>query len=437
MGFAVLHIDKASGNDAAMTAHIERTIDPKNADKNRTHLNRELVSFCNGIVNRTDAIQNRIENAGITRKISHNQVRALRIMLSGTSEDMKRIEKVGKLDEWCSDNIDWLKQTFGADNLVSAVLHLDEKTPHIHATVVPIVTGERRKAKTEKQSDGKKKYKKKNKNAARLCADDIMARDKLKGYQDSYAEAMRKYGLQRGVEGSEARHISTQQYYRDLFDKNENLKENIEVLQEQKEQVSKELSRVKNDIKTEKLKSSAVDVATTTIEGIGSVLGSSKVKRQQHEIEELKSKNAELQIEIKSLKQQIQTNENEHAKTTDKLHQELNKIYDLFPKIKELLRMENICKHLGFGKDLTKEILAMKPVGFKGKLYSAEYKQHFETSHSVAEIKPEPNEPNRLQLTIDGLDDTAWFRQKQREFLQMIGIKIRQQRNKKENVKKQ
>ena len=33
MGFAVLHLDKASGNDAAMTAHIERTIDPKNADK--------------------------------------------------------------------------------------------------------------------------------------------------------------------------------------------------------------------------------------------------------------------------------------------------------------------------------------------------------------------------------------------------------------------
>ena len=151
MGYAVLHINKASGNDAAMTAHIERTIDPKNADKNRTHLNRELIDFPEGVTNRTEAIQCRTGNAGITRKISHNQVRALRIMLSGTSEDMKHIEETGKLDNWCNDNLNWLKQIFGNDNLVSAVLHLDEKTPHIHATVVPIVTGERRKAKAEKQ----------------------------------------------------------------------------------------------------------------------------------------------------------------------------------------------------------------------------------------------------------------------------------------------
>jgi len=242
MGFVVLHLEKAFGNDAAMTAHIERTIDPKNADKNRTHLNKELIDFPEGIANRTEAIQYRIDNAGITRKISHNQVRAIRIMLSGTSEDMKKIEEAVKLDNWCNDNIDWLKKTFGADNLVSAVLHLDEKTPHIHATVVPVVSSERRKAKNEKLVERKKKYKKKNKNAARLCADDVMTRVKLKDYQASYAEAMAKYGLRRGIQGSEARHISTQQYYRDLFDKNESLKENINNLTEQKEQANKELS---------------------------------------------------------------------------------------------------------------------------------------------------------------------------------------------------
>ena len=69
MGYAVLHINKASGNDAAMTAHIERTIDPKNADKNRTHLNRELIDFPEGVTNRTEAIQCRTGNAGINLKI--------------------------------------------------------------------------------------------------------------------------------------------------------------------------------------------------------------------------------------------------------------------------------------------------------------------------------------------------------------------------------
>ena len=65
----------------------------------------------------------------------------------------------------------------------------------------------------------------------------------------------------------------------------------------------------------------------------------------------------------------------------------------------------------------------MKPVGFKGKLYSPEYKRKFETEHSVAEIKPEKNDPNKLRLTIDGVSDVSWFRQKYREFQERIGIK--------------
>ena len=43
MGYAVLHMEKTSGTDTAMSAHIERTIKPKNADESRTHLNRELI----------------------------------------------------------------------------------------------------------------------------------------------------------------------------------------------------------------------------------------------------------------------------------------------------------------------------------------------------------------------------------------------------------
>lgn len=50
----------------------------------------------------------------------------------------------------------------------------------------------------------------------RLCADDVLTREKLVTYHDSYAKAMEKYGLQRGVRGSEAHHTTTAQYYRDL-----------------------------------------------------------------------------------------------------------------------------------------------------------------------------------------------------------------------------
>lgn len=147
MGFVVLYIKKPKGNDTRTTAHIERTVQPANADPTRTHQNKEFIQSPDGVENRTQAIQHRIENVGLTRKIKENQIRALQVMLSGTPEDMQRIQTEGRLNEWCSDIIGWLRDTFGKDNLVSAVLHMDEKTPHIHATVVPIVQGERRKAK--------------------------------------------------------------------------------------------------------------------------------------------------------------------------------------------------------------------------------------------------------------------------------------------------
>lgn len=59
MGYAVLHIDKARGNDSAMTAHIARTFMPSNVDSSRTYLNQELVQFPANVTNRTETIEHR------------------------------------------------------------------------------------------------------------------------------------------------------------------------------------------------------------------------------------------------------------------------------------------------------------------------------------------------------------------------------------------
>lgn len=230
MGFVVLHMEKAHGSDSGTTAHIERSVIPKNADPTRTHLNRQLIEYPDGVNDRSAAIQRRLEEANLTRKIGSNQVRAIRINVSGTPEDMERIEREGRLDEWCADNLRYFRDTFGADNIVSAHLHMDERTPHIHLTLVPIVEGERKRRKREEQA--KKRYRKKPANTVRLCADDIMTRLKLKSYQDSYAVAMAKYGMLRGIDGSEARHKSTQQYYRDTFKLANDLKAEVMDLQE-------------------------------------------------------------------------------------------------------------------------------------------------------------------------------------------------------------
>lgn len=458
MGSVVLHINKVSGNDAAMTAHIERTIDPANADQERTHLNKELIEFPDGVANRTAAIQHRLDNAGLTRKIGTNQIRALRFMLSGTPEDMQRIRTEGRLDEWCEDSVKWVQDTFGKANLVSAVLHLDETTPHIHATVVPIVTGERRKAQAKPAEPGKKTYRKKNPNAARLCSDDIMTREKMEDYQTTYAVAMAKYGLERGVRNSTARHITTQQYYKDLYIKSEEIKGDILELQqveESKRQVVSELERqeeqartrteqatiekqqaeteltgkqselqqVKGELKTEKFKSTAADAGSAIMDGISSALGTSKVKRQQQEIESLKSENQSQQQKIVKLNQTINRQRQESEKTAGELKGKIDKIYLWFPDTPQLLKMGDYCKSVGFPDDMVRELVNMHPVGFSGKLFSHEFSRKFETPGSVAQLERDAKSPGIFNLLIDKIHIIDWFRQKRKELFERMGIK--------------
>ncbi len=238
--YAVLHLQRGSGNDSGMSTHIERkTADgklyvPGNADARRTHLNRELVRFPKGVHSRTDAIQHRIDNAGLHRKVGSNQTKVLRIILTGTHEQMMEIERMGKLDDWADANLHWLKTTFGEENLVSCVLHMDEKTPHLHATVVPIVTSPRVRRKRE----GEKKNK--TKDGPRLSADDMMKRTLLRKYQDTYAAAMKPFSLQRGVVGSTAKHQVNSTYYKETMVQLEN---DIANLQEEVERAKEGRSK--------------------------------------------------------------------------------------------------------------------------------------------------------------------------------------------------
>ena len=252
--------------------------------------------------NRTQAIQYRLDTAGLTRKIGNNQVRAIRVLLSGTHEDMERITNDGRLDEWCTDNLRYLADTFGEENIVSAVLHMDEQTPHIHATLVPIVKRERKRKKKEEQV--KKRYHKKPTGTARLCADDVMTRAKLKSYQDTYAQAMSGYGLQRGIDGSEAKHITTRQYYRDLMQQTEQLQTDIGQLQDRRETVQEELRQAKREIQTEKLKGAATTAAANIAESVGFLFGSNKVRTLERENKNLHERVFELEEEARQRKQQ-------------------------------------------------------------------------------------------------------------------------------------
>lgn len=416
MGYVVLHIEKAAGTDAAMSGHVERKISPANVITTLTYLNQELIEFPKGVASRTEAIQHRLDNAGLERKIGKNQVRALRVMLSGSPEDMKRIRQVGQLDAWCKDSCGWLQKTFGKENVVSAVLHLDEKTPHIHATVVPIVRGERRKAQLERARNaagGKRTYRTK-KDRPRLCADDVTARDKLKAYQTTYAEAMAEYGLKRGVEGSEAKHISTQQYYREVFVRKNEMAEQIEnlkgqqetlsvdiaALQAQRETAQTELAQTRREIKTDKLKGVAVDATTKAVERIGALFHDPKPARYEKQIADLQGVIADKDKCIGQLQQEIKTMQAGHDKEKDEIKQRmyeavkaLMRVDELCPYVKGLLKWENYCKNAGLDKEGTRALFTMQPYRYTGDLHSIRYNHTFKANDVILQLKPDKEGP--------------------------------------------
>ena len=447
MGFVVLHMEKAHGSDSGTTAHIERFIIPKNADPTRTHLNRRLIEYPDGVKDRSAAIQQRLEEVGLTRKIGSNQVRAIRINVSGTHEDMKRIEEEGRLDEWCADNLKYFADTFGKENIVAAHLHRDEETPHIHVTLVPIVKGERKRRKREEQT--KKRYRKKPTDTVRLCADDIMTRLKLKSYQDTYAEAMAKYGLQRGIDGSKARHKSTQQYYRDIQKLADNLKAEVVDLQQQKETAQEELRRAKKEIQTEKLKGAATTAAANIAESVGSLFGSNKVKTLEREntalhrevathgeaIEALQTRIQTMQAdhsrEIREMQQRHLLEKNEmvtkHQTEVSKLNALLIKATEWFPWFRAMLRIEKLCLAVGFTHEQTAHLMTGKPLPYNGELYSDESRRKFKTNDVTAKVG---TNNGKLILAIDGLHIGEWFKKQFERLQQNVDWKPIQKKNK-------
>ena len=456
MGYVVLHLDKSPDNEVPMTAHIARTKMPPNAVPELTYLNEELVEFPEGVADRTEAINHRLEHAGLTRKIGTNQVRVIRVMLTGTQEDMQRIAQEGRLKAWCADNLEWLRRTFGAENVVSAVLHMDEATPHIHAAVVPIVTGERRKTREKQTNDpSKRKYRTKSAARPRLCADDVMSRVKLKEYQNTYAAAMAKYGLQRGIDGSKARHVTTQEFYRNAIAQQQSLQDNIgELLRIEEEKrkavehattqeqtaraelhrTAAELNAVKGELKTEKLKNSAVEVGTTILDGIGSMIGTSKIKRQEQEIGVLRQEASARDETIEILQKKIQTMQSDHSreltvlqtrqavetsnltkqheKEMSLLNTALSKAVKWFPYFREMLRMENVCRTVGFDDKQTTTLIKGKPLEYSGELYSEEHNCKFTVELVTAQITSDPTDKRKLQLNINKVPFKEWCREK-------------------------
>ena len=221
--YVVINIEKTQTISAVLERHILRvdiryedgkkivkTWTPDNADPAKAMLNRELVSraYVDPLIGQTkmrtidQAIRHRIEEAGI-KKLRPGQNTALEIILTGSPETLNGLNEKD-LEKWVDESIAWAGKTWGQENIVTAVLHRDEKTPHIHLIVVPIVQGLSRRSKARdemlKRAGMKVKTKKRNTTGKRLSANEVYTQPRLYAYHTSYAkEVGAHFGLKRGV----------------------------------------------------------------------------------------------------------------------------------------------------------------------------------------------------------------------------------------------
>ena len=200
--------------------------------------------------------------------------------------------------------------------------------------------------------------------------------------------------------------------------------------EQQVELAEQELKQVKSEIRTDKLKSVATDAATAIASGVGSLFGSGKLKELEHN-------NAELQLEIvkrdksiDDLKAQMQHMQEQHGKQIrnlqgihnqeleikdkeiSRLNTILEKAFNWFPLLKEMLRMEKLCYAIGFTKDMINSLLTKKEaIRCNGKIYSEEHRRRFEIKNDIFKVEKSLADDNKLVLTINRQPIGEWFKE--------------------------
>jgi hypothetical protein len=185
MGYVILRTKKLKSGHAVRRslAHAFREQDTPNADPTRASENSHI-----GAKSAQEALAR--FNARLPEKVRSNAVLGIEYLISSSPEDMRGKSRKEQ-DAYFKDALKWLQAKHGKENVVYAGVHRDETTPHLYAYVVPI--DERGKLN---------------------CRHFLGGAKALTVMQTEFFQAVGKsHGLQRGVEGSKARHTTIKEYY--------------------------------------------------------------------------------------------------------------------------------------------------------------------------------------------------------------------------------
>ena len=135
----------------------------------------------------TQFINDTIEALDLPTKVRKDAVLMCSFVVGSDREFFGRLSP-GEQQQFFVDCTRFFAERYGEDNIISAVIHMDETTPHLHLNLIPIAGG-------------------------RLCAKKLFDRKALTALQtDLYREVGAKWNLQRGKEGSQAKHLDTAEF---------------------------------------------------------------------------------------------------------------------------------------------------------------------------------------------------------------------------------
>ena len=145
MAYAILRFAKHKGGASkALSAHHERTKDSyasnPDIDPSRTAQNFHLVT---PQWSYEQEIRHRIQTAGC--RVRKDSVKFVDTLVTVSPEFAKAHE--AEMPEYFRRAFDFLKERVGEENIISAVVHMDEKTPHMHLCFVPLTRDKRLSAK--------------------------------------------------------------------------------------------------------------------------------------------------------------------------------------------------------------------------------------------------------------------------------------------------
>lgn len=187
MSYAILRTAKLTSfaNVSSSAAHNFRERKTPNADPDRTPNNATSGAQSSKDVIAT--LKSRLETVPTVRK---NAVLAIEYFIGASPEWFKENSEQAR-ESYFNVAEKWLKQKHGAENVIAFTRQYDETSPHVCAYVVPI--------------DPRGKLN---------CSHFLDGRTKLSEMQTEFAEQVgQRFGLERGIEGSEAKHQTIKQYY--------------------------------------------------------------------------------------------------------------------------------------------------------------------------------------------------------------------------------